>query len=948
MSSSTERRPSRLAKLNASDKIKDQMDHLLLLASGKAHLKTDNNDNIDGDEGGNGKEAIRPGRRKRRPADDLSDTERATTSTATITDASKRAQTRSKKQKADDGDSGGGEARHTASSIPAVEVKKKPKQPKKQQPSNDDTADQMEPSIPAEQVKKKPGRAKKQKTGDNDGEGSGRTDNGESSTPVEEPKRKPGRPKRHMATDGSGDAGHGESSMPVEEVRKKTGRSRKQRIGDNDTEDRPEPSTPTIEPKKRVGRLKKQQADGDKEIEVDHTMLSVPMTEEPKEKRVGRSKKQKADDTKETDADHPETTIPTDGVKKKQGRPKKQEAGDGDDGDANDEPSVPVKKPKEKYGLPKKHKEDRKSTNHVQASTAEPKRRQGPSLKQVEDMSDSDDIGPSMAEREVKTRGGRSKSHRQHSTIDDIQGNSSESDYKGHSTSGSDSDSDDNTLSNVQSRSNKKGKGRDKTGAEGSRVQETEKKRSKRELARLAKVARVQERARRKQEMLDAKAAKVKAKQEREAKKLKRARRSFLAIPVSVQLAHAAENMAFEATQQQPKRREMEEVGEDDEMEDLALYSSNLIYQVLRPALKGYSYRWPIREGLLHSVPESSFRNAANKLDDFEEYGLGFVEELTGVPKNEEDYSDTDTEGDGAGSNEDVHVSSSQEIDEQEDGGDQSAEETAMERKLRRNRTRYAERYRKGIPERIQDLDQVQKLTLSKSCPQAVRTPIGSDLSGFDQEDDLTRLQQRAIAFSAEDVVRKTLDRMTYVVRQGSLLRMPDFPSRRQTVEGGVYKTKYERGWDTVMTSAALAGVDDRILKKVSMRMQNLLSKSKNSYHHEADSEGGWTAVDDTINKVKEPSRKPLGVKEPVVDSMDPMDPAFDPQELSGLADRLRGEDNPAPEADVKQGQKENNEIETTSGLRIKVRNTIKVGVRVGVKVRVSFQFKSRGKRERG
>jgi hypothetical protein len=98
--------------------------------------------------------------------------------------------------------------------------------------------------------------------------------------------------------------------------------------------------------------------------------------------------------------------------------------------------------------------------------------------------------------------------------------------------------------------------------------------------------------------------------------------------------------------------------------------------------------------------------------------------------------------------------------------------------------------------------------------------------------------------------------------------------------------------------------------------MQNLLSKSKNSYHHEADSEGGWTAVDDTINKVKEPSRKPLGVKEPVVDSMDPMDPAFDPQELSGLADRLRGEDKPAPEADVKQGQKENNEIETTSGLR--------------------------------
>lgn len=252
------------------------------------------------------------------------------------------------------------------------------------------------------------------------------------------------------------------------------------------------------------------------------------------------------------------------------------------------------------------------------------------------------------------------------------------------------------------------------------------------------------------------------------------------------------------------------------------------------------------------------------------------MEELTGVPKNEEDYSDTDTEDDagskednagsnedGAGSNEDDCESSNQESDEQEDEGNQSAEESAKERKLRLKRERYAElararrkaleslveredlaprdraerhederyanarleavqalfegevarfaqaQYKRGIPERVQDLDRLQTLTLSESCHQAVRTPIGADLSGFGQEDDLTRLQQRAIAFSAEDAVRKTLDRMTYVVRQGSLLRMPDFPSSNQR---SLSKIKYERGWDTVMTSAALAGVDDRFV----------------------------------------------------------------------------------------------------------------------------------------
>lgn len=261
-----------------------------------------------------------------------------------------------------------------------------------------------------------------------------------------------------------------------------------------------------------------------------------------------------------------------------------------------------------------------------------------------------------------------------------------------------------------------------------------------------------------------------------------------------------------------------------------------------------------------YRVPESSFASATDELDDFEKYGLGFVEELMGVPKNEEDYSETDGEEDNAESNEDVQETSGQEDSEREQDGDPSAKESVKERAARRRREQYAARarknalkgllkreepaardrserhederfantrleavqalfegevarfaqfqYRKGILERIQDLEQFQKSTLPESCHQAVRAPIGSELPGFDQEDDLTRLQQRAIAFSAEDAVRKTLDRMTYVVRQGSLLRMPVKPRLYEAV----IRNKYERGWDTVMTSAALAGIDDRLV----------------------------------------------------------------------------------------------------------------------------------------
>lgn len=874
------------------------MDHLLLLASGKAYFDDDidTNNSTDSNNGNsNEKETIvqpAAARRKRRPTDDLSDTERSTatqntnsSSAATGADASKKAPSRSKRQKADEGD-GDGEVVGERSSGPAeVTVKRKPGRPKKQQTGDHDTTDWVEPSVPTDEVKKKPGRPKKQKPGD-DGEGDNIVDQDESSVPAAEVKKKPGRPKKQKAADvDDGTADQDEPSIPAEETKKKSGRPKKQK---------------TVETE-----------DG-----VDHT-------EEPK-KILGRSKRQKADDDKEGEAEHSEPTVRTDKVRKKPGRPKKQTTSQREDGFESDE--LPTKEQKTKPGRPKKQRTDQETTDHVEAPTsAGPKRRQERPKKETDDVTARDKEESSTVRREVKTREGRTRIRKQHITVDDMQGNSSESDYRQYSKSESESDRNED--------GNNHGDDSDDSGAQKKRKKPTVKER--REMAR---VARVQERERRRQEKLDEKAAKSKAKEALKAKNQKRVRQSFLAIPVSVQLAHAAENMALQDSQQQP--------AENLEFPTLDRNSHGLIYQVLKPEQPGLTYRWPVREELLDPVPESSFASTTDELDDFEKYGLGFVEELTGVPKNEEDYSETDGEEDNAESNVDVQETSGQEDSEREQDGDPSAKESVKERAARRRREQYAARarknalkgllkreepaardqserhederfantrleavqalfegevarfaqfqYRKGILERIQDLEQFQKSTLPESCHQAVRAPIGSELPGFDQEDDLTRLQQRAIAFSAEDAVRKTLDRMTYVVRQGSLLRMPVKPRLYEAV----IRNKYERGWDTVMTSAALAGIDDRILKKVSMRMQNLLSKSKNTHHYEAASEGKWMTVEDAIDRAKDPSRNPLQGKPHFVD---PMDPTFDPRVLALNAKYRRHKENHAPVTNVKQ-----------------------------------------------
>ncbi|KAG0319068.1 hypothetical protein BGZ99_005326 [Dissophora globulifera] len=237
----------------------------------------------------------------------------------------------------------------------------------------------------------------------------------------------------------------------------------------------------------------------------------------------------------------------------------------------------------------------------------------------------------------------------------------------------------------------------------------------------------------------------------------------------------------------------------------------------------GETYRWPVREDLIPVVP-SVTPEITNEPSAFEQYGMGFVDELTGVPKEEADYSDID---------EDL-------LDRRSDALQGLSEAGLQERLLHRKRLnkRRKERqanermsnsrleqvhhflesevtlfartqYRKGSRDRVKDLYKFQQETLPPFRIQAARAPIGSSRAGEEQEDELTTIQEKAVAFAAEDSLRKVLDRLPYVIRQGALGEAPDY------VTLGLPKpvasaADYERGWDTMMAAASIAGIDDR------------------------------------------------------------------------------------------------------------------------------------------
>lgn len=217
-----------------------------------------------------------------------------------------------------------------------------------------------------------------------------------------------------------------------------------------------------------------------------------------------------------------------------------------------------------------------------------------------------------------------------------------------------------------------------------------------------------------------------------------------------------------------------------------------------------------------------------NEPDMFEQQGMAFVDDLTGVPKTEDDYSTTEDEDD------------IPEDESESDATDEALQERLLEKRREAKRrakaqqerhdderaasqrlegvqrffneemTAFAQRqHRKGVPYRIKNFDAFQRQTLPNHLNRAIRTPVGVLPPGEGPEDELTPIQERAATFAAEDCLRKVLNRLPYVIRQGALGKEPEYVSiglpKPVLPSGG-----YERGWDTMMAAASLAGVEDR------------------------------------------------------------------------------------------------------------------------------------------
>ncbi|KAF9436750.1 hypothetical protein BGZ76_003066 [Entomortierella beljakovae] len=240
------------------------------------------------------------------------------------------------------------------------------------------------------------------------------------------------------------------------------------------------------------------------------------------------------------------------------------------------------------------------------------------------------------------------------------------------------------------------------------------------------------------------------------------------------------------------------------------------------------TYRWPVRENMLPSVPESSFMDISPDKDFFLQQGLGFVEELTGVPKTEADYSAEESSSEDE--NEDMEVNSADEGREEQElhqrrlskikrklQEERHSDERAANSRLEQVHKFFKEeivgfaqkQYRKGSAHRIKDLYTFQKKTLPPFRNRAARSAMSSSKVGDEELDELKPIQENGVAFAAEDSLRRVLDRLPYVIRQGALGEAPDY------VKLGLPKpvssaADYERGWDTIMSAACIAGVDDR------------------------------------------------------------------------------------------------------------------------------------------
>jgi len=234
--------------------------------------------------------------------------------------------------------------------------------------------------------------------------------------------------------------------------------------------------------------------------------------------------------------------------------------------------------------------------------------------------------------------------------------------------------------------------------------------------------------------------------------------------------------------------------------------------------------------------------NVPRQVHDYDEYAARFVKELTGVPKTAKDYSGSSSESSDHETDEESEPRLEHCDEEPGTGYDAEAEEARRDSRQRearaarkkRKHERHADeraantrllqvqkffneemtsfgqrQYRKGKEHRMDD--KVRDILREKILPLYRDTAMSTKALNPDDDpdDEMTAIQERALAFAAENRTRKILDKLPWVIRQGALGAVPPY------VANGVPKpvtteAEYERGWDTIMAAASMAGVEDR------------------------------------------------------------------------------------------------------------------------------------------
>ncbi|KAF9905824.1 hypothetical protein BX616_000911, partial [Lobosporangium transversale] len=333
--------------------------------------------------------------------------------------------------------------------------------------------------------------------------------------------------------------------------------------------------------------------------------------------------------------------------------------------------------------------------------------------------------------------------------------------------------------------------------------------------------------------------------------------------------------------------------------------SRTLALMVLDGKQDDETYRWPVREELLPPVPKDIYEDDTDA-NFFEAQGMEFVEELAGVPKTTDDFleefegaeneEESDDDLDTATDNDmpqtqrmSLHKQKRLEELKERIDNERNANNRLQEiyHLLKNEFSAFAQRqYRKGMQHRVKDFYSFQKDTLPPFRAQAAQSTIGESLAGDEQDDILTPIQENAAKFAAEDALKRILDRLPYVLRQGALGNVPDY------VRLGLPKpvssvADYERGWDTVMAAASISGIEDRILKKVAYRMKSLLSQSRNTKFYETAPKSKPATVEEMLGGTEEVIRgSPIKVRCPyyfdiTAQSIQPMDSAPKPLYLS-------------------------------------------------------------------